>query len=245
MTSSSVGGTKRWLRAVPLAALLTMVYASSASAILFTFSGNSADPTPLPQKGTALFTTTATSLTIVLTNTVNPLVGISQIFDGIGFTFSTAPTSLTLTSVTAANGVITCISGTSCVPYLLSTPANYGWGVTGTLSSPILAAGTTSYKPYGVVNDNIVASADGLSNSQHNPYLDGPVTFVFSVVGWTGLPAVPTITSATGYFGTRPDTVPGTSTDTSVVIPEPTTLLLLGSGLFGLPLFRRRRGQRG
>jgi len=241
-TSSWVTDTRRWLRAVPVAALLTMVYASSASAILFTFTGTTGDP----KHGTALFTVnSSTSLTMVVTNTAGPgqLGVIGSVLDGIAFTFSAAPTSLTLTSVTAANGVVNLCSGPQCPPPALLGPL-YGWAVGGSLSTPQVFAGGGSWHPGGIINDNVTPT-DGITNAQHNPYLDGPVTFQFTVAGWAGLPTLPTITTATGYFGTAGVNVVGTSTDTSVVIPEPTTLLLLGSGLFGLPLLRRRRGQRG
>lgn len=229
---------KRWLSIVSAAAFITVLSSSSAFGILFTFSGTAGDGRPM--NGTAEFTTTATTLTIVLTNTAGAgqLGGISSVLDGVGFTFSTAPTSLTLTGVTSTNGTYNCTSG-SCIATAGPTSDNttfYSWGTSaGTLASPILAAGDGSYKPYGIVNSNITTT-DGIPNSQHNDYLNGPVTFIFSVTGWTD-PA--SITSATGYFGTVPDSTEGTPFEPNTEIPEPATVVLLASGL--LPLLRRYR----
>jgi hypothetical protein len=227
---------KRWLGTVFAAAFITVLSSGSAFGIIFAFNGtSSADGRP--QKGTAEFTTTSTSLTITLTNTANPVGGISSVFDGISFTFAAAPTSLTLTGVTSTNGIVNC-GGGSCSFTAGPTSDNttfYGWGSSGALGSPLLAAGGGSYKPYGVVNSSIITT-DGIPNAQHNPYLNGPVTFVFSVGGWT---EPGSITAATAIFGTAGETQRGVPVDTSTQVPEPATAVLLASGL--LPLLRRRR----
>jgi hypothetical protein len=83
-----------------------------------------------------------------------------------------------------------------------------------------------------------------------NPYVIGPATFTLALSGVT---ANTTVTSATFSFGTGPDTfLSGTCTSGCTsppppppppprVIPEPGTLLLLGSTLVGFGILRRRK----
>jgi hypothetical protein len=101
---------------------------------------------------------------------------------------------------------------------------------------PLLSAGNASWKPYGIVNNNVTADTDGIKNAQHNPYLLGPVTFAFTLDELNGV--VPDVTEATFYFGTEPDTITGTP------IPEPGTLTLLGGGLLLILGLSRRFGFR-
>jgi hypothetical protein len=174
--------------------------------------------------GTATFDISGTGMTITLENT-GPIASIAQVLDGLGFTL-TGGTGLALTNV-SAKGFETCTgngNSTTCSPSGTGT-SPYGWTLG---DSYLLAAGAGSYKPYGIVNTGITG-ADGLGNSQHIPYLIGPVTFDFSFT------TAPTgVTAATFYWGTKPETTHGSVPDGGV------TLMLLGGALVGLETLRRR-----
>jgi hypothetical protein len=218
------------------------VIAASASAapIIFTASGTAGDGRPENGKATINFAS-LTSMTITLENTagVGQLGGISSVLDGFALTFPSAPTGITLTGVTVGGLPLgyDCTS-TACVAVAPGS-SPFGWGVmtSGTfngvaasLATPLLAAGNGSYKPLGIVNNNITHT-DGIPNTQHNNYLNGPVTFSFTV---SGLTQIPNVTAAKFYFGTVPDSVTGT------LVPEPATLAMLSGGLVGLATFGRR-----
>ena len=189
-----------------------------------------------PDNGLVTFNfTSPTSLSVTLQNTAGPsqLGGISSVLDGVTFNLSGAPSGVTLTgaqavgTVTATNGLVF-NNPSGGITQTGSSP--FGWSLQiqgGTLQ---LFAGGDSFKPYGIVNNNITAT-DGLDNAQHNPYLNGPVTFNLSL---TGLSGTPEVTSANLYFGTRPDIQAGSP------VPLPSALLLLGPGLAGLTVVRRR-----
>jgi hypothetical protein len=218
--------------------ILASISCVFASPIIFTASGTAGDGRPDNAEATINFLS-LTQMTIMLENTagVGELGGISSVLDGFSFTFPTAPTSVTLENAVTIGGSpqeFDCTSGT-CVSTSVGSGV-YGWGMTVSLTTPLLTAGNGSYKPYGIVNDNI-QTTDGIPNAEHNPYLNGPVTFTLDL---TGLSSIPNITAASFYFGTVPDVqtgVPGTGTSP---IPEPTTMLLLGSGLIGLLGLRKK-----
>ncbi len=177
------------------------------------------------QQGTAkfAFSDDATSLTITLTDNVDPTSLIASELDGLLFTLTETPTTLDLLSVTPqsvinCNGVVgptdSCPAGTGTDPY--------GWGSLQNGANFALGAGFTgngfSYHPYAIVNENYLAPGGngGLSNNQHNPLLVGPVTFTFSL---SGLSFVPEISSVTFLFGTVPDSQQGECTDANCEPP--------------------------
>jgi hypothetical protein len=251
-----------------LGALGLLLGATTASAtVTYTFVADGVTNS-VSQQGTAVFAFSddATSLSITLTDNVNPTAFIASELDGLLFTLTETPTSLNLLSVTPQS-VINCngVSGGSCPAGTGTDP--YGWGSTQNGASFELGAGFTgsgfSYHPYAIVNENYVAPGGngGLSNNQHNPLLVGPVTFTFSL---SGLSFVPEISSVTFLFGTVPDSQQGDCTQANCEppctagaqcdpppctngdcgdqnVPEPRSIALLGLALLSAVWISRRR----
>jgi hypothetical protein len=202
-----------------------------------TVSGAIAASDGRPENATADFTfnNTFSSLSLTLTNTAGAgqLGGISSILDGISFELSgVSSNALSLSSVSNPNGTVACTKSGGCTfnsaPVSLAT-SNWTYNS----ATHLLAAGAGSFKPYGIANNNISVS-DGIPNGQHNPYLNGPVTFVFSITNpnQTSL----SLTSANFYFGTAPDIQTGTIESfvvSSIPEPESYALMLAGLGLLG------------
>lgn len=248
-------------KALVAAALLLGATTASANLIQFTFVASGQNDQGVSQQGSAVFqfdTADLTSFTLTLTDNVSPTANIASEIDGFNFSFSQAPTSLSLVSVSAAD-VIDCTNSTDpCPPPNFPTSSPYGWGTTLTGDDATLGAGFTgsgySYHPYAIVNANYDAPGGhgGVSNQQHNPLLVGPVVFTFNVAGLTG---VPTIGSVSFLFGTVPDSqtgdcAPGTTCDPPICtngncgdqnVPEPQSVALLGLALLAaIWAFRRR-----
>ncbi len=141
--------------------------------------------------------TSSSLMTIKLTNTTAGVDEITDVLDGFLFTFSTAPTSITLTDVALGGTPLGYLCNKEKVNGVWVSSCEdddptddgfpfYEWTVEG--SNPFLAAaGDGSYKPYGIVNDTITPD-DGIPNDQHNPFLNGPVTFTLTMTGFCQSP---------------------------------------------------------
>jgi PEP-CTERM motif len=221
------------LRVATIAIALTLVLAAPGvgladSVVAFSGSGTSGSD-GRPQNGKSTFSFVdmgggTFGLNITLENTAGPgqLGGITSVLYGLAFDLSGGGT-LSLTGASAA-GAVDCSSGT-CMN--AATPA-----ITWTYGSGLLLA---PLPHQGIVNNNIVTT-DGIPNAMHNPYLLGPVTFTFLLTGGPtdGDPVVSDVflrfsSSADGEY------VPATA------VPEPATLLLLGTGLGALAGRRRMK----
>jgi len=227
-----------------VAAAFSGVPAAHATSITFTTSGSGSDG---PLSASAAFSTAAGQLTVTLTNTLSAaaIKASGQALSDLSFTLSNAPGTL---SSATASGQLGTVNGSGVVTYTSGSPARFvgqgppapggtgtftivgntillealGGGQPSEMIAPSLANGGT----YGNVNS-------GFQN--FDPYTIGPATFTLNLSGVT---SSTTVTAANFSFGTGPDTtLPGIPSPT----PEPSSLLLLGTGVAGLASLVRRK----
>jgi hypothetical protein len=220
---------------------LALGSAAASANVVYTFSAAGFTEN-VAMQGTARFdfSNDARTLTLTLTDNVDPTQYVLSEISGLRFSFSQAPTAMTLTGVSAPQ-VIDCsnLAGSSC-PSVQGSPDLYGWGTTASDGVMTLGAGfsdgTFGYQPYDIVNRNYIApgGSGGLSDPANNPLLVGPVTFTFAL---EGLSYVPEVTSTTFLFG-DPAEVPGPR-----AVPEPESLALFGIGLLAA-VFATSRNRR-
>lgn len=227
--------------------LLTGLASNEALAdATFTFSGHDNDGNVA---GTATFSVPADNeLKVVITNTQSNVGALGQAISDLLFTLN----GRTLVSNTRISGLVQNL--TSATSWSLGTatafdlnppipgqnvpPATTHWALS---ASGLSTVGTTfGGNPQDMILPSSGTVADGLSNSNQNPFYIGPTTFIVSVAGLP-LPAGTNLTIAdfsnvSMSFGTGPDVeVP--------FIPEPSSLVLtsLGLGALGLLVSGLRR----
>jgi len=225
----------KFVRAITTALFLASSSVASAT-VTYTFMADGFTES-YAQQGSAVFVFSddGSSLSITLTDTVSPTESIQSEISGLMFAFSSAPTSIALTSV-STTAIIDCSNSASpCPPGAGDSP--YGWGTTWSGSSVLLGAGydgtTFAYQPYGIVNENYISvlGDGGLATPSNNPLLIGPVTFNFAL---TGLAFAPEVSSVVFAFG-DPDFV--------AAVPEPQSLSLVAAALLAFAWLGRRKGK--
>ena len=218
-----------------VAASLALVSSLASANVQYTFYASGVTES-YSQQGMAVFdfSNDGGSLSITLTDTVDPTAAVLSSITGLQFGFSSTPTAMSLVSVNAAQ-VVDCTNSSSPCP-AGSGSSPYGWGSMAAGGGFTLGAGfdgsSFAYQPYGIVNANYTVSG-GLGDPAVNPLLVGPVTFNFAL---TGLRFAPEVNSVVFAFG---DPSFGIGTEASV--PEPQSLALLAAGLLAAGWVSRRK----
>jgi len=237
-----------------LGVFLLATAAVHASSFSFTASSSSVCGVGNPCSGSALFTVIdAHDFSVTLNNTLSSITDAGQLVTDLEF-------SLTASSVTESGsiGTFVNISGAGA-PTVGSTGAT-GWGFGSNngaadawLLCVICGHGVTDTSPgpsQGIIDQQASyasanSSIDG--NGPHNPFLETGTTFSFTTSA-----TLPTTGNVNPFsdvsisfgtaFGQEVDTVRESSINTDAT-PEPVGLMLVGSGLIGLSMLKRRRRQ--
>jgi hypothetical protein len=221
--------------AVALAALATgpVLTPAHAGSITYVASGTNINNSGLPFDVEAVFTTSAGSLDITLTNLqANPTSVIQNLSD---LSFTVSGNSLTGASLTSSSAQEITVNANGT--FTLGATVATGWVPNFSASSGILdvlnGAGHagpahTIIGPPGGGGTYSNANNSIAGNAPHNPFLNQTATFTISAPSIT---SATTVTSATFSFGTESGV--NVAGHVGQAVPEPSSLVL---GLTGLGL---------
>lgn len=233
------------LAALPLLTAAVLVPATGRAEVTFrTLPGSTAGGQPV--SATATFTITAGRVNIQLANLlVNPTSAVQNL-NGVQFTLSSGQTAATnlvdrapILRTIADDGRYTDQVGSFSTTWNLNNDVSGGIELTSLGNrggSPTLIGA-----PRAITNTYDMANGSIAGNNPHNPFLAGVLRFDLDI---DGLKATDTIRSMRFQFGTASGVnVGGTR---FLIVPEPSSVVLMGLGLAGATVaatrLRRRPG---
>lgn len=231
-------------RQLPLCLMGLLVFASAAHAT--TISYGSAD-------GTVTFVTGTNQITVTLTSLVNNPNDDGSELSGVLFNLSGGGSTATTDSITSSSGgTIIDIAGKKDGSFTADADQTiHHWGTSvggGLVCLETVSGGggncAAGSKPgyliignpdsgTGTYTGNGLASIFG-----HNPQILNTATFVLSI---SGVNDTTSLSNVKLQFGTGPSDETATLITPPMATPEPSSLMLMGSGVLGLAGFLRRR----